>query len=118
MRSVLALSAAALTLAGCAYPVVAPAPVTRPPVVVTPPSTVSTATRSAAITVINREMAARLPGTNVAPYTTCVVNNANQAELADLASMSGNSAAASSAVAAIVQRPAATQCIASIARTA
>lgn len=121
MRSVLSLSAAALLLAGCAVPVVAPQPgqvVIQPPVVVTPPTTVGSATRAAAVAVVNREMAQRLPGRNIVPYTSCVVNNATQAEIADLASMAGNSTAAAGAVAAIVKRPTTTQCIANIARTA
>ncbi len=122
MRSVLSLSAVALLLAGCAVPVVAPQPgqvVIQPPVVVTPPpTTVGSATRAAAVAVVNREMAQRLPGRNIVPYTSCVVNNATQAEIADLASMAGNSTAAAGAVAAIVKRPTTTQCIANIARTA
>lgn len=121
MRFVLALPAIGLlALAGCT---VAPAPVATPtaPVVV-PPTPVApvapTVNRSAAVGVVNREMAQRLPGTNVGPYTNCVVNNATDAELADLASMAGNSAGASSAVAAIVQRPAAASCIAGVSRAA
>ncbi|AXC49877.1 hypothetical protein DRW48_09405 [Paracoccus suum] len=122
MRSVLILSAAALSLAGCAVVPVQPAPApVAPPVVVAPtptaPSTVGSATRAAAVSVVNREMAARLPGVNVMPYTSCVVNNATQAELADLAS-SGASGGAAGAVASIVKRPAASSCIAALSRTA
>lgn len=119
MRLILSLTAAGLALAGCAVPVVAP--VAPPPVVVAPlpaPGGLTPAQRAAATTVVNREMATRLPGVNVAPYTACVVNNATMAELADLAGMTGNSAGAATAVAAIVKRPAATQCIAGVARTA
>lgn len=118
MRLILSLTAAALTLAGCAVPVVAPV---APPIVVAPlppaPGGLTSAQRAAATSVVNREMASRLPGVNVAPYSACVVNNATMAELADLAGMTGNSAGAATAVAAIVQRPAATQCIAGVART-
>lgn len=118
MRLILSLTAASLALAGCAVPVVAPAP----PIVVAPvtpaPGGLTSAQRAAATTVVNREMATRLPGVNVAPYTACVINNATMAEMADLAGMTGNSAGAASAVASIVKRPAATQCIAGVARTA
>ena len=117
MRLILSLTAASVALAGCAVPVVAPAP---PPVIVAPmpaPGGLSSAQRAAATTVVNREMATRLPGVNVAPYTACVINNATMAELADLAGMTGNSAAAATAVASIVKRPAATQCIAAVSRT-
>ena len=63
---------------------------------------------------MNREMARRLPGANVAPYTDCVLQNATTAELADIS----QSANASGAVAAIVGRPATTQCIAGAAAAA
>lgn len=123
MRLVLSLSAASLALAAC-VPVVAPMPAPQPvpPMIVvpgTPPaSSLSQATRAAATTVVNREMATRLPGVNVAPYTACVVNNATMAELADLSGMvAGNDAAAASAVASIVRRPGTTQCISGVART-
>ena len=118
------LAAAAVTLSACA-PVVAPVPAPRPvpPVVVVPapvPSTggLTPAQRAAATTVVNREMAKRLPGVNVAPYTACVVNNATMAEMTDLASMGANSAGAAGAVASIVKRPATTSCIAGISKTA
>ena len=116
MRLILPLTIVTLTLAGCAVPVVAP--VAPAPIIVSPgPGAVSSASRAAATSVVNREMATRLPGVNVAPYTSCVINNATMAEIADLASM-GSSGGAASAVAAIVKRPAATQCIAGVARTA
>lgn len=119
MRLILSLTAASLALAGCAVPVAAPV---APPVIVAPtapaPGGLSSVQRAAATAVVNREMATRLPGVNVAPYTACVINNATMAELADLASLQGSGAGAASAVAAIVQRPAATQCIAGVARTA
>lgn len=119
MRLILSLTAASLALAGCAVPVVAPV---APPVIVTPTPTpgptLNAMQRAQATAVVNREMATRLPGVNVAPYTACVINNATMAEMADLAGMSAGGAGAASAVAAIVQRPAATQCIAGVARTA
>ena len=83
-----------------------------------PTDQVTATMKLAATQVVNREMAQRLPGRNIVPYTSCVVNNATQAEIADLASMAGNSTAAAGAVAAIVKRPTTTQCIANIARTA
>ena len=70
--------------------------------------------RSSARVVVNREMAKRLPGANVAPYTDCVLQNATTAELADIA----QSADASGAVASVVGRPATTQCIAGAAAAA
>lgn len=114
-------AAAALVLSGCVatVPPVLTVPGPSAPVVVTPgPTTpalgVGTAQRTAAAQVVNIEMARRLPGRNVAPYTTCVMNNATMAEIADLATLSGTPAAAD-AVAAIVQRPGASQCIAQVA---
>lgn len=126
MRSVLILSAAALSLAGCAVVPIQPAPAPAlPPVVVAPApaptapvTTPSSATRAAAVSIVNREMAKRLPGRNVMPYTSCVVNNATMAEMTDLASMGANSAGAAGAVASIVKRPATTSCIAGISKTA
>lgn len=122
MRVLLPLALASFTLAGCVY---GPPPTgttqTRPPVTtVTPPTDpVTPAMRSAASQVVNREMAKRLPGVNVAPYTNCVIQNAEVPELVRLASMSaGDTAGAAGAVAGIVQRPATTQCISAVARTA
>lgn len=118
MRLLLPLTLASLTLAGCVY---GPPPATVPqPVPVPQPTDQVTATMKLAATqVVNREMAKRLPGVNVAPYTTCVIQNANMAEIADLASMAaGEDARAAGAVASIVQRPATTQCIAAAARMA
>lgn len=118
----LPIVAVALSLAACT---VAPAPVVTPalpPVVVAPPVAPVTPSadvpRAAAVSIVNREMAQRLPGTNVTPYTTCVVNNATQAELADIASLGAGSPAVASAVAAIVQRPATSRCIAGLRQTA
>ena len=111
--TVLPVLAAALALSGCVVAVPTQAPdVVAPPVVVRPPVTVTPARpdTAAARQVVNAEMARRLPGRNVAPLTDCVVANATMAELADLASMQGTPGAAD-AVASIVKRPAASQCI-------
>ncbi|MTH64915.1 hypothetical protein [Paracoccus shanxieyensis] len=113
MRLPLILTAAALALSGCVYqnPAAIPPAATLPPVAVPNPDA---AVRSSARVVVNREMARRLPGANVAPYTDCVLQNATTAELADIS----QSANASGAVAAIVGRPATTQCIAGAAAAA
>ena len=88
---------------------VAPLPV---PQVTSPDAAI----RSSARVVVNREMARRLPGANVAPYTDCVLQNATSAELASIAA--AGAAGAGNAVAAIVGRPATTQCIAGAAAAA
>lgn len=107
------IAAAALALSGCVAPIpVATAPTA--PVVVTPPSDVSSSTRAEATRVVNAEMARRLPGRNVAPYTACVLDNATQAEIADLATLSGQAGAAD-AVAGIVRRSGTTACISRVA---
>lgn len=113
MRLPLILTIAALTVSGCVVqnPGMAPPPVALPPVAVPAPDA---AIRSSARVIVNREMARRLPGANVAPYTDCVMSNATTAELAGIA----DSANASGAVAAIVGRPATTQCIAGAAAAA
>ncbi|WP_347267993.1 hypothetical protein [Paracoccus sp. (in: a-proteobacteria)] len=107
----LILSAAALALSGCVMqsPGMAPAPLPQiqPP---TPP------VNADARVVVNREMARRLPGANVAPYTDCVMQNATPAELAGIAG--AGEAGAGNMVAAIVGRPATTQCIAGAAAAA
>ncbi|MFD1797487.1 hypothetical protein FQV27_11985 [Paracoccus aurantiacus] len=122
MRLILSLGAVSLALAGCVAPVTtpAPAPVVNPPAVAPPPaSTLDSSTRAVAREVVNREMAKRLPGRNVAPYSDCVVNNASMAELSDIAARGVNdSTSAASSVAVIVQRPDTTQCIAKVAATA
>lgn len=114
MRLPLILTAAALTLSGC----VVQNPGGMPPVGAMPPAVAvpnpDVAVRSSARLVINREMARRLPGANVAPYTDCVVQNATTAELAGIA----DSANASGAVASIVGRTSTTQCIAGVAAAA
>ncbi|MTH34845.1 hypothetical protein GL279_09565 [Paracoccus limosus] len=114
MRLPVVLTVAALALSGCVVqnPGGMPPPANLPPPVVTPNP--DAAVRSSARVVINREMARRLPGANVAPYTDCVLQNATTAELADIA----QSANASGAVASVVGRPATTQCIAGAAAAA
>lgn len=106
---------AALALSGCVA-AIPPIVSTPGPVIVTPPPApgVGVATRTAATQVVNMEMARRLPGRNVSPYTSCVLENATMAEVADLATLSGQAGAAD-AVASIVKRPATTQCIARVA---
>ena len=117
MRLPLVLTAAALALSGC---VVQDPNMARPvPPVVTPalPSADAVA-RTAARTAINQEMARRLPGANVAPYTDCVVNNASAAELIDIGRQVNQGGNVGNSVAAIVGRPATTQCIAGAAASA
>lgn len=113
MRLPLILTIAALAVSGCVVqnPGMAPAPAPLPPVAVPSPDA---AIRSSARVIVNREMARRLPGANVAPYTDCVMANATTAELAGIA----DSANASGAVASIVGRPATSQCIAGAAAAA
>ncbi|WBU54808.1 hypothetical protein [Paracoccus sp. SCSIO 75233] len=128
MRVILSLGVVSLALAGCVAPATnvpqTTAPIVNPPppAAAQPPaqtSTLDSATRAVARDVVNREMAKRLPGRNVAPYTDCVVNNASMAEMADIAQRGLNDpSSAASSVAVIVQRPAATQCIAKVAATA
>ena len=114
MRLPLILTAAALALSGCVVqnPGMSPAPMPMPQVAPSPDAAI----RSSARVVINREMAKRLPGANVAPYTDCVLQNATTAELAGIADSA--SGGAGNAVAAIVGRPATTQCIAGAASAA
>lgn len=110
-----AVAVAALALSGCVATVpVAPAPVPTAPVVVAPAPTVPSGSRVAASRVVNVEMAKRLPGRNVAPYTACVLDNATDAEIADLSTLSGQASAAD-AVANIVRRSGTTACIGRVA---
>jgi len=111
----LTLAAGALALSGCVMqnPGMAPAPAPTAPIATPAPDA---AARSSARIVINREMARRLPGANVAPYTDCVVQNASASELASIAA--AGEAGAGDAVAAIVGRPATSQCIAGAAAAA
>lgn len=115
MRLPLILTAAALALSGCVVqnPGMPTAPV---PQVQAPAPAPDAAVRASARVVINREMAKRLPGANVAPYTDCVIQNATTAELAAIADSAATGS--SSGVAAIVSRPATTQCIAGAAAAA
>lgn len=112
------LAAAAVAVTACVpiTPVPGPAPAPAP---VTTPTVLDAASRAVARTTINAEMAKRLPGANTAPYTDCVINNATTAELIDIAQMTNAGVAgASDSVAAIVRRPATTQCIAAAAAVA
>ena len=122
MRLILSLSAASLVLAGCVArvpPTPPTSPIPTPPPVTQPTTTLDSSTRAVARDVVNREMSKRLPGRNVAPYTDCVLNNASMAELSDIAARGvSDTGTAASSVATIVQRPAATQCIAKVAATA
>ena len=75
----LTLTVAALALSGCVQN-----PGTMPPTAIVPPVVTpnpDAAVRSSARVVVNREMAKRLPGRNVAPYTACVLDNATDAEI-------------------------------------
>ncbi|RCW85932.1 hypothetical protein [Paracoccus lutimaris] len=115
MRLPLILTTAALALSGCVIqnPGMAPAPAPLPQVTTPSPDV---AIRSSARVVVNREMAKRLPGANVAPYTDCVLQNATTAELASIADSGADGAG--NAVASIVGRPATSQCIAGAAAAA
>ena len=118
MRLILSLGVVSLALAGCVAPVTtAPPPaVVNPPPIAPPTSSIDSSTRAVARDVVNREMAKRLPGANVAPYTDCVLQNATTAELASIAD--AGEAGAGNAVASIVGRPATSQCIAGAAAAA
>ena len=109
MRLPLIMTAAALTLSGCVVqnPGMAPPPAPLPQVTTPSPDV---AIRNSARLVVNREMARRLPGANVAPYTDCVMQNASTAELASIAD--AGATGAGDAVASIVGRPSTSQCIA------
>ena len=111
MRLSLILTAAALALSGCVVqnPGMSPVPLPQ----VQPPAP---APNAAARVAVNREMAKRLPGANVAPYTDCVLQNATTAELASIADSGADGAG--NAVASIVGRPATSQCIAGAAAAA
>ncbi|SNT72669.1 hypothetical protein [Paracoccus seriniphilus] len=109
----------ALALAGCVAPLPMATSPTTAPATTTTPTVLDAASRQAARTAINSEMQKRLPGVNVQPYTDCVVNNATTAEMIDIARLAASdSTGAANSVAAIVSRPATTQCIASAASAA
>lgn len=112
MRIPLIMTAAALALSGCVVQNPGgPMPAPLPPVATPNPDA---AIRSSARVVVNRAMAQRLPGANVAPYTDCVMQNATTAELAGIVDSTDPNAA----VASVVSRPATTQCIAGAAAAA
>ncbi len=113
-----ALGLAAAMLAGCVAPVPPATTVTTPPAVITTPTVLDAGSRQVARAAINAQMAQRLQGVDVTPYTDCVVNNATTAELIDIAQASNAGLGTADSVAAIVSRPATTQCIAAVARTA
>lgn len=117
-RLPLVLTAGALALSGCVVQNPNALPVTPPPVVTAPVPSVPTVAQSAARLAVNREMARRLPGANVSPYTDCVIDNASAAELADIGRQSAAGGNVSNAVAAVVGRPATSQCIARAAAAA
>ncbi len=118
-RLPLVLTATALALSGCVVQNPNALPITPPPVVTAPVAPAApTLTQSAARLAVNREMARRLPGANVAPYTDCVINNASDAEIMDIGRQSASGGNISNAVAAVVGRPATSQCIARAAAAA
>ncbi|MDO5705436.1 MAG: hypothetical protein Q4G49_10250 [Paracoccus sp. (in: a-proteobacteria)] len=118
--------AAALALSGCVVATPIPAPLPTGPVATAPvtpapviPTTLDAASRVAAQSAITTAMQSRLPGTNVAPYTNCIMQNATTAELIDIAQMSRAAVpGVSDSVATIVRRPATASCISAAARTA
>ena len=123
MKIFAALGLTAVTLAGCVAPVppaaTAPA-VPSAPVVTAPPAPtqLDEASRQLARNAVNSEMQSRLAGSDVTPYTNCVMQNATSAELVDIAQMASAGSSTATSVAAIVSRPATTQCIAAVARSA
>ena len=116
MRLAVVLTASALALSGCV--VQNPDQAALPPVALPTMPSPDAAARTAARTAVNQEMARRLPGANVAPYTDCVVNNASAAELIDIGRQVNQGGNVGNSVAAIVGRPATTQCIAGAAASA
>lgn len=118
LRFSAALAMAALTLSGCVVQNPNGLPV-APPVLTAPVTPVAPSiAQNGARLAINREMARRLPGANVAPYTDCVVNNATAAEITEIGRSSAAGGNVSDAVASVVSRPATAQCIASAAAAA
>ncbi len=120
-QSLAAFGLVAAVLSGCVAPLPVTGPVTTAPITTMPvtPTVLDEASRAVARNVVNAEMQKRLPGANVSPYTDCVVNNATTAELIDIAQASrAGSTGLADSVAAIVSRPATSQCIAGAARAA
>lgn len=128
MLKIMAACGAALALSGCVVLTPVPqqpgAPVPTVPGTTTPapapapttpaPTVLDSASRALARQVVNTEMQKRLPGTDVTPYTDCIINNATTAELIDIAQMSrAGVAGVADSVAVIVKRPATGKCIAS-----
>ncbi|WP_022708417.1 hypothetical protein [Paracoccus zeaxanthinifaciens] len=115
-----ALAVSAVTLAGCVAPVqtTAPAVPSAPAAAPAAPTQLDEASRQLARNAVNTEMQSRLAGSDTTPYTNCVMQNATTAELIDIAQMSAAGSSTADSVAAIVSRPATTQCIASVARSA
>ncbi len=115
MKKTLAATVVVLTaLSGCVNPV-GPR---NPPIqsaVVPQPTPLDQTARSAARDVVNREMARKLPGKNVAPYTDCIINNATAGEITTLAGIALGQGSAIEPVAAIIRRPETSQCIARVA---
>lgn len=116
MRLPFILTAAALALSGCVVQnpnghLQAPGPIVTAP----GPDVLA---RNAARGAINQEMARRLPGANVAPYTECVISHATTAELTDIGRLVSGNGNPANAVAAIVARPATSECIARAATSA
>ena len=122
--SVLPVLAAAVALSGCvvAVPATQPGPAAptapvvvapRPnqPVVVTPAPVTRTVDAGSARQVVSAELARRYPGRNVGPMADCIIANATMAEQAELLAAGGTGRAAD-AMAAIVRKPATSQCIA------
>lgn len=117
MRLSVLIAVAALALSGCVVQNPDQA-ANLPPVALPSAPSPDAAARTVARTAINQEMARRLPGANVAPYTDCVVNNATAAELVDIGRATTAGGNVGDSVAAIVGRPATTECIARAAASA
>ncbi|WP_304615658.1 hypothetical protein [Paracoccus sp. (in: a-proteobacteria)] len=118
LKLIAAFGLSAAVLAGCVAPVPVPGPaLPQAPVAAPAPTTLDAASRQVARNTIQNEIQNRFQGVDVAPWTDCVMNNATTAELIDIAQMSNaGSSGVSQSVAAIVSRPATTQCIAAAAR--
>lgn len=114
MKKALVATVVALTaLSGCVNPVAQRNPPAASPI--PQPTPLDQTARSAARDVVNREMARKLPGKNVAPYTDCIINNASASEITTLAGIGLGQGSAIEPVAAIIRRPETSQCIARVA---